>query len=1534
MIPIVLVLFVSVLFYLPFVQRFVVGRTTLYIHEITGMQVELGQIRLSFPLDLTVKEVEVYTATHDTLTTLQELSVRINPFPLFRKIISVENIRLQELHLNTGSFIENLEIKGHIKEFSASMDYINPAKEQITLNRLYVAGADINLRIDSLSSQEETAPSALNWKLRLGKIDLEQFAFDLHMPTDSVHLHTYIDKGGLANGTVDLGLSRYTLKQFDLSRAFLSFDNNEESPLPGFDPSHIGISELNAAVRSIVYQDKEMRADIRSFSLKERSGFVLSSLEGELQSDSVAIHIPGLTLKTPDSELALTAVIPWNSLADQPEAELEAICTASIGKSDLWVFVPDLPIDFQKAFPDQPLTLRVEAKGNLASLDIPQVKMDLPGAFHLQASIETNNVLDTIRRSADVKMQIQTQDMDFALAYLPVMERDRFRIPSGMQLTGSVELQNQVYQALFDWMEDEANMRFAAHYHTLSQVYKADLQIENLEPVHFMPTDSIRWLTASVEVEGKGMDLYSSATQASLKIKIDSLQYKETALSDVVINGSFQESQAHLEVASHSPLAKVNLTVDGSIRQEEIQGMIILDADNIDLYGMHLMDTTFSTRFQLFAELRTDLKERNQVDVSLGNWEIRTADLRFRPKMLTLKARSDEDTTQVSLHTGDLGMVLTGNAGMNRMGEQFAEIAREVNRQLEEDSTIHIAGLRPTFPDMSLSVKAGRDNPVYELLRRSYISFTTVNLQAHTSAQEGIRMDAYVYALARDTFLLDTVRASIRTDSLGLQYAAEVIKNKYRQQLPFTAQAKGLLRNKYADIEILYTNHRKEIGVLLGMRARKESEGYTVQLYPEKPVIGFNTFDLNPDNYFRFKSMKEIEANIRLVGKENASLWFHSLDNGGVYPELHAEFSQLNLEKMTDGFAGLPEMRGIVSADLQYAPVEETFMVVADAHIDTFFYANGRVGEILLNMVYLPLEKEEHQVDVHFYHDRKEVAAATALYNASRKKENIEGRLGLTNLSLPMLNPFIPGSLARLSGILNGDMEIKGSATAPRLNGYMQLDTASVYLAMADTYLRIDNKRIEVKNSLLSFDKYAIYSVGDNPFVIDGNINLSDLSRATADLQMHAHNMQVFNAQKTKESLVYGKLFMDMETTLKGPLSGLVVRGDARLLGGTNVTYMLYESALTVQDRMDGLVTFTSFTDTLTVGRRNREQLTLGGVDLLMVLHIDPTVQFRVGLTPDESNFVEVEGGGDLSFQYTPQGDIVMNGRYTFSEGVVKYALPIIPLKEFNIHPDSYVQWDGEWMNPFIHLVATERMRATVIKNDNQYRRNFDVGIRVQERLENMQMAFIIDAVDDTQAKAELAALGEDERTRRAVYMMVTGSYLGSGSDVSNVNVDAVFGNFLMGEINNIAGDALKGVDIHIGLDTYESEGNTQRDLTFSFAKRFYNDRIRVSVGGKVATQANNQQAESFLDNLAAEYLLDAAGTKTIKLFYDRNYESLLEGEIIETGVGLVLRRKVLHLRELFDFRKKKVQPVSESPEEESQDVEPNNSGEDETTKE
>ena len=208
---------------------------------------------------------------------------------------------------------------------------------------------------------------------------------------------------------------------------------------------------------------------------------------------------------------------------------------------------------------------------------------------------------------------------------------------------------------------------------------------------------------------------------------------------------------------------------------------------------------------------------------------------------------------------------------------------------------------------------------------------------------------------------------------------------------------------------------------------------------------------------------------------------------------------------------------------------------------------------------------------------------------------------------------------------------------------------------------------------------------GKNPFTIDGYVDFRDMSRPMASLNLLAENYTLLNAKRTRESLVYGKVFADLRATIKGPLDGLNMRGNLNLLGNTDVSYVLTDSPLTVQDRLGSLVTFTSFSDTTTVVRQEVPTVSLGGIGYADDGSYRPSVRVKVDLDASD-NRIELEGGGDLSMKYTPQGDLTLTGRYTLSGGLMKYSLPIIAVKEFAIDNGSYVDWTGNPMDPMLNF--------------------------------------------------------------------------------------------------------------------------------------------------------------------------------------------------------------------------------------------------------
>lgn len=1520
LIPVALILLLSVLLYIPPFQNFIIKQATRYASEATGMQIKIERIHLSFPLDLTIRGVQVIKAPADTVLTLRDLTVSIHPLPLLQQQVLVDAIHLQGVKVNTGKLIDGMEIKGMLGNLYAKADRIDLLGQHAVLNAMELTDTAITLLLND-TTQKDTTSTPLNWKIKLDKIDLARVSFALQMPADSLRLSTYVDKAALQKGNVDLAAERYAAESFTISGSTFNFDTNSNPPTDGMDFSHISLDKLQASLTAVLYSGKKMNARIDTLSVEERSGLHIISLLGELQSDDKTILVPALSLKTPYSDVSLKATIPWSTLSNQPKGSMQVAINASLGKQDLLMIAGALPSDFKEAYPDKPFTVTATADGNLSSIHLREAKGELPGALRIDLSGDMEAVTDSIRRSGELRLKAETGKLDFVLAMLPVAQRKFYQLPQGMRLNGTATLANRAYRADMQLTEAKGKIDLSARYNPILLTYEAQLKVDSLVPTHFMPQDSLFWLTASIKASGKGTDPFSAATWAKVEGKISDIRYGATSVSDVTLSGSLEKNLAKVDLLSKYPLAKMDVTLNATLHQNDVKGMLVADVDHIDLYGLHLVEKPVSSSFQLFAEAESNLKENNRLDVTLGNWTLATPKDTVHPKTLTLLARSDQDTTRISFHAGDLGITLTGNAGLNAMTDKLTLVSKDMKLQLERDSAINLDRLRPLLPDMHLEVNAGRDNPIYNYLQTYYIDFKQFALNAYTSPESGLRMDASLYDLARDTLLIDTIHTTLWQDTLGLLYKAEVIKKKYRKQEPFSASLSGQLRYNFADARLLYTDGQGKTGISIGVRADKVPGGVNLHLFPEDPIIAFRSFKLNRDNYILYKGIKDISANLRLTGDDNASLWIHSTGEAEkTLQDIHAELSQIDLSVFSNAFTYLPAMRGILSADLQYEPSDSAFMVVADLNVDDLYYENDRVGELMFNAVYLPLEQGNHQVDMHLFRDQSEVVAATAFYRMG-ERDSVAGNIAFENLPLEMVSPFIPDDMARFSGALQGNLSINGTSAAPKVEGFLQFDTAAVFVGAVGSSFRFDNKKIEVKDNRISFNQFDIYASGKNPFVIDGDIDFRHLTRMTANLKLTANNMQLLDVKRNNESLVYGKMFVNMNATAKGPLDALLMRGNLQLLGGTNVTYVLKDSPLTVQDRLSGLVTFTSFTDTIRNRRQQEPPMPLGGMDMLMTIRIDQAVQLNADLSPDQSSHISLEGGGDLSFQYTTLGEMILNGRYTLSGGTVKYALPVIPLKEFNVQEGSYVQWTGNPMDPTLNLTATERMRASVSLDNTPSMVSFDVGIVLKQQLENLSLQFTLSAPENTSMQNQLNALSEEQRAKQAVTMMVTGMYIAEGGSTGkvNVNMGSALNSFLQSEINNIAGSALKSVDITFGMESYDEngsngEGGNRTDYSFRFAKRFYNDRIRVVLGGRISTgeNVNSGQGQAFIDNVSVEYRLDASGTRYVKLFHDKNYESLLEGEVTETGAGIVLRKKMLHLRELFIFKKNKPKPVKE----------------------
>ena len=1483
--PILLFVVLMILLYVPPVQNFLRKQATVYASQATGMQINVGRIDLRFPLNLLVRDVEVVQAP-DTLLTLASLNVHVQAMPLFKGKIEVDDITIQRVAVNSANLIEGMQIRGVLGRFFLESHGVDLGNELAVINRAELSDTHIGLILTDTTTTEkpDTASAPVNWKVNLHALNLKNVSFSMQLPADSMRMAAHVGEATVNDVSADLKQQFYGLRSFLLTGASVNYDTGNALPAEGFDPSHIALRDIRIGIDSVLYQGRNMNAVIREFSMNERSGLSVTSLTGRVFADSTLIRVPYFRLLTPHSEMNLTAQTYWELVNIPTTGRLTARFNALIGKQDVLLFAGELPDAFKDAYPFRPLVVQAGTEGNLKSMQISRFKIDLPGAFSLDGGGELYNLMDSVTRSAAIDLKMRTGNLNFLTALADMKPGAPLVIPDSMLLDARLGMEGPKYDARLQLKEKEGRLNLTANLNTNTEVYSADLKIEDLQVNHFLPHDSIYELTTSLSARGRGLDFTSYRSVATVNASIDKLHYADYRISGIELSGAVKNAVATAQLTSDNALLKMKADAEYHLAHRYPDGKVELDVTSLDTEKL--------------------------VGVSLGKEKV----LAFQ---FTGEVRKERVFTHLT--SGDLKLNLSARAGLEPLIRQSTHFADILMRQLDNKELNH-AELRKALPTAIFSFSAGRNNPMAWYLATQKISYQDASVKIGCAPDWGINGKASLHALKIDTLQLDTIFLTLKQDTSRISLHGGVINGPKNPQISFKSILTGEIRDKDAELTAQYINDKGKTGLLFGVNAkplyggRGKGNGIALTLIPEEPVIAFHKFRFEEHhNWIYLHNNMRVYANVDMQDNEGMGIRMQSLPSDTVsLQNMDVELRRIRLDELFSILPYMPDITGLLSAEAHYIQTENSLELSAEASIDELTYERQRIGDVSLGATWLPGEAGKQYVNTYLTHEGTEIMVADgALYPTISGKDSIVVNSTLEHFPLTIANVFVPDQVVTLSGDMDGDLHITGYTDTPLINGGLSLDSVSVYARQADARFTFDNRPIQVQNNRIVFDKFAIYTTSKNPFSIDGYVDFRDMSRPMANLKLFAENYTFLNAKRTKESMVYGKVFVDLDATVRGPLEALMMRGNVNLLGNTDVTYVLTDSPLTVQDRLSDLVTFTSFADTTSLNKEEVPTLSLGGLDMIMTVHIDPAVRLKADLSADRSSRVELEGGGDLSLQYTPQGDLTLTGRYTLTGGMMKYALPVIPLKEFQIQNGSYVDWTGNPMDPLLNFRATERMRASVSQEDGTSRMvNFDISIVVKNRLDNLSLAFEIDAPDDASVQNQLAGMGPDERSKQAVAMLATGIFLadsGSGGGM-NLNMGAALNSVLASQINALTGN-MKNASLSFGVEDHDDSdaGGKRTDYSFRYSQRLFNDRFQIVLGGKVSTGANaTNDVESFIDNISLEYRLDQSGTRYIRLFHNKNYESVFEGEITETGVGLVLRKKMDRLSELFIFKKKK----------------------------
>lgn len=1554
--PVLLFLLLTILVYLPPVQDWAVGVATEKLSEATGKKVSVERLRVTPLLDVELCNLLILNPERltdhdlqlqfcgqgnrvhsDTVVCAQSCIVDLDMMHLLSGRIAVDAFDLRGARVDTQDMLDGLVLDGRLGRFRFDVHDIELKARQVNLCHAVVDDCrlDIALR-DTIVVEEDTTTTEIPWQLYFKDIEVNRSNIAFHSLRDTMAVRAEMEALELKRGQFDLWRQVLHVEDFTANLPRVSYDVNYVVAEPSEDPGMSGMSGISGEsgisgksgisgesghpataidfnhllltgicldLPSLDYDLNSGRLLARLDELKgrERSGLELSHLAAEVELDTSKVCVRGAELQTPHSQLRAEVDMDWSALTPHRRGRMDATLSAELGKEDVMLLAgQQLPEALLAAYPDKILTAEAELTGNIDSVNLRRFRVIMPEIMDVTAGGSAGHLLEEGQLAADLTWEAETWDMSLVERLLGL---EGIHIPA-LQFTGDTHVHDGNYAVQGELLQGGGRLSLDGHYNTNLDSYEADLDARRLKVNNFVKMDSVLQVTANAYLKGRGTDLLSPRSALRAVADVQEMNYGNRDVSRVHLDALTQNGHSFVNFQSANEV----LDADGCV-ELQVAGRKIADASfsvdmrGIDLYSLGVTEKPLSVSMALHANGHTDLKENHYLEGGVSSMQLQTADSTYYPKDITTKLLMQPDTLFAYLSAGDLELNLNSRQGLGQVIGCVQDYWEELSQQMRQKDFSRDR-LIARLPDVDLCVESGRQNPLANISAMMGYSYKEFDIDIHTDTVSGINGHGWIHAVNTGSIVLDTIQFDVIQNERGMLLDSRVCNGRRNPDISFDARLKATLSPQSASFGLVYLDDRGRKGVDLGAEATFHGGTTRIHLNPLRPILAYRYFTLNDSNFVAIDSLGHVEADLDLQADDGTGLKLFSMPNEMADQDLTLSLNRFNLGELCSVLPYMPMITGYLQGDVHLQKMEKVLSVGADLLVKDMAYEGSPMGDVGINAAYMPNEDGSHYVDGFLSQYGLEIMAFSGMYRDEGETDQIDADVDLQRFPLSMANGFL-GDMLQLSGYFNGGVHVGGSSAKPSIEGRLLTESMHLLSPSYSIDLRVPDDTIAVVQNRLDLSRLMAYSTGQRPLQLGGYVDFGDFSNIRLDVSASARNFELVNAPRNRKAELYGKVFVDLSLLARGHVSDLNVTGNLVVLGNTDLTYVLKDSPITVEDEMADLVTFVDFGDTIEVEKD--EVVPPSNLNMRIGVRIDQAAQVHCLLSEDGVNYANLEGGGDLTLTYDERRGLQLFGRYTILQGRMNYTLMVMSLKDCDIASGSYVDFNGDIMNPRLSIAASERLNTTITENETPRSVAFNVGMNVTQTLNDMGLEFTLEAPEDMNIQNELAQMTAEQRGRVAVTLMATGMYVVEGKATGGFNTTNALNSFLNSQISQITGKALNSVDLSLGVqNTNTASGSITTDYSFRFAKRFWGNRISLIVGGKVSSGSEAENTgQSIIDNVSIEYRLDKSATRYVTLYYDNNYESILEGQVAEMGAGLVLRRKTSRLGELFLFRNK-----------------------------
>ena len=1566
-IPVVLLVMLVSSLYLPPVQRAAWHLAEQWVAQNTTMQLSLGYFSLRFPLRIEVGDVLLIDHESDTLFRAESMRSGVALLPLLDGKVMASKVELQEAHINYAAADSSMHILADVGLIALPMGDIILADNAIAIERIELKNSHIDLHYcatPDTAAQDTT--SGIAWNIAVGRIDIADVAVNIAMPQSIDSINVLLPRAAIVNShvamanqvvtvnniAIDGGNYRYidystddkseqatkaqehepdtTSKAWRVEVGGVSLTDNaaayitrKSTPTQGLDLSHIAVHKVCARVSDIYYHGSAMHLQLDNLALQERSGLSVTHTCGRFAiSDEGTLSLSDFSLATPLSEIKADAAMGLSFFDHDPRAEVKLHATARLACRDITTLLPSAGNLFlhspqtEATHSQETINAEIAIDGMAQDINVARLDILQAGVFDFNAKAHVKHPLDKQRRNIALSCRFDSHERlslnnfitDILLSHQLAVQPIEAQFDATLQ--GSDLTANALAYIAGGSMQADARCNLER------ESYKADVTLRQLPLSLFMPHDTVGDLSMTAHLSGRHFAIDNPRFRLQAGAQIDTLDYRNYLYRNINLSARMRRQQWSVKL--HSPLPEADIEVDaqGIFNSQLVTADVNARIGNLDAKALALSQKQLDVAGTMRASVvLSDIDSIVQADVTIDNLAIGYNQDKYKAESISLLAASDITYSYLDLRNGDLQVSLSSDTGLKHLRPGMERLTQLVDTILLTQR-LDMDEFHRGMPPFDFSAEMKSNNLLQAFLNAQGMSMSSAYFNASNDTLFNI--SSMVHRMRVSGMLLDTITFDAHEQDARLNYRL-ALNNRPGNMDEFAhVHVEGFLSGNSTRLYLLQNNRAGEVGFLFGSKIEFLADRIELTLGPKSPIIGYKKWKLNEGNYVTFNhALRQLDADVKLsYGDSHLYITTDDRRNKQV-SGAHIDVQNIELAHWFTVSPLVTPMSGVVSANLYVDVPSQGIEAAGTLDIRDLTYNYTPMGTFHADVNYTLAKRGGNNISLSVLHNAANVLAAQ-LYLDNSARKAIDGTIEIKALPMSVADAFVHAKGGRFTGTLNSQLRLQGTLTSPQVDGYVRLDDATTAFDQYGVALTFDNSDIKVKRSHILLDEYAMRGANNNPLTIDGDIDFSNMMAIAVALDVKGRNFQPVGIAENRTGMLYGSVYTDVYATVRGTLNNLRMNGYVSLLSGTDATYIMQSNhAITGNDYSD-MVSFVSFDDVYATQELHKKHQYRNNTFAANIdINLDAGVRLGINMSADGKNRIDLIGGGNLLYSATALGDTRVSGRYTLTGGYVRYAPPFLSSKLFNIQEGSYVTWNGALTDPSFNITAVQSQYSTVKSGDNTHSVDFDITLKITNSLNNLGITFDLSTDEDLTIANELKSMTVEQREAKAMNMLLYNSYTTIADAAQNILIDNTLNTFLEYELNNWAQRTLRGVDLSFGISDrgFDASGNQRTDYSYRFSKTLFDNRLKVVLGGSYASNQDVAQNfnENLIDDISLEYRLDKRENMYLKVFRHRGYESIIEGEITETGAGFLYRKQVKSLLDLFRKKPSTTTTIKES---------------------